>query len=436
MEETKARNSASDDALEPRVEETPTDDATAEEQTPPAAEEADELVQPEPEEAESLATESTPVTSLLGAEEISEPAEEVTETVMEKPTEEKPAASPAPAPRRGGFVPLVLGGVIAAALGAGATIYALPNLPPQLAALLPLPQASVPDTEAKLTDQAAKIDALTKDLAALKSATPPAPDLSGVQTALDEASAASRALGDRINALEGRITALENRPVGGGDLGGDAAALQGQIDALKGELAKVGPTVASQEEIAAAAAEAKAKIDAAEAQAADLRAQSEAAARRAMAQAAVARIGAAFDAGAPLAPALADAEAAGLALPEVLKGDVVGLATLQANFPDAARAALAAARKATAGDKLTDRIGAFLMAQTGARSIEPREGSDPDAVLSRAQAAVDAGDLSKAVTEIGTLPEAGQALLADWVAQAKARLTAAQAVVDLAQSVK
>ena len=81
-----------------------------------------------------------------------------------------------------------------------------------------------------------------------------------------------------------------------------------------------------------------------------------------------------------------------------------------------------------------DRIGAFLLAQTGARSLEPREGDDPDAVLSRAEAALAAGDLATVMTEIGTLPEAGQAEMSDWIALAEQRLAATNALGALAQS--
>jgi hypothetical protein len=81
-----------------------------------------------------------------------------------------------------------------------------------------------------------------------------------------------------------------------------------------------------------------------------------------------------------------------------------------------------------------DRIGAFLLAQTGARSLEPREGADPDAILSRAEAALEGGDLETVLTEIATLPEAGQAALSDWVALAEQRLAATNALGALAQS--
>ena len=93
-------------------------------------------------------------------------------------------------------------------------------------------------------------------------------------------------------------------------------------------------------------------------------------------------------------------------------------------------------RKAVAGSGIGERLGAFLIAQTGARSLSPHEGTDPDAVMSRAQAAVDAGDLARALQELGGLPEAGQAMMSGWITGAQKRIAAADAVAELAQSVK
>jgi len=103
---------------------------------------------------------------------------------------------------------------------------------------------------------------------------------------------------------------------------------------------------------------------------------------------------------------------------------------LRDTFPPAARAALADLRQETRGTGLL----AFLERQTGARSVTPRAGDDPDAVLSRAEAAVTSGDLATALDLVAALPEAAQAALADWVAQASSRHQAIAAADALAQS--
>ena len=126
-------------------------------------------------------------------------------------------------------------------------------------------------------------------------------------------------------------------------------------------------------------------------------------------------------------------EGAGLETPEALSREVPSLDSLQAGFPEAARAALRAALRrdsaAGNGNLLTN----FLRAQTGARSVAPREGSDPDAILSRAGVAVEAGRIAEAVVEIESLPEPARAAapMADWLAGALAYRDAQAALSDL-----
>ncbi|PKP84319.1 MAG: hypothetical protein CVT80_08855, partial [Alphaproteobacteria bacterium HGW-Alphaproteobacteria-2] len=108
------------------------------------------------------------------------------------------------------------------------------------------------------------------------------------------------------------------------------------------------------------------------------------------------------------------------------------LAELRRAFPEAARAGLAAALQATAGDGLGARAVGFLRTQVGARSLDPRAGDDPDAVLSRAEAALDAGALADALAELQALPVAGRAAMAEWLARAEARQAAGDALDTLA----
>ena len=125
----------------------------------------------------------------------------------------------------------------------------------------------------------------------------------------------------------------------------------------------------------------------------------------------------------------------GLDLPEVLSTNaqlgVVSLKNLQDEFPKLARASIQAARREGGGDG----FGAFLKAQLGFRSLSPREGSSPDAVLSRAEAAVSVGNLQLALVELGNLPESGQLLLQDWTDRANARLTVLNALSELTRTI-
>ncbi|AWX92777.1 hypothetical protein DPM13_05185 [Paracoccus mutanolyticus] len=77
-------------------------------------------------------------------------------------------------------------------------------------------------------------------------------------------------------------------------------------------------------------------------------------------------------------------------------------------------------------------IGNFLRVQTGARSVEPREGSDPDAILSRANAAVEAGAIATALDEIATLPQSGQNAMKSWTDRARIWVDANTALAELA----
>ena len=66
--------------------------------------------------------------------------------------------------------------------------------------------------------------------------------------------------------------------------------------------------------------------------------------------------------------------------------------------------------------------------------MEPREGNDPDAVLSRAEAALREGRLTDALAELEALPEEGRAELSDWAGQAANRLAAVNAAQSLSET--
>ncbi len=96
-----------------------------------------------------------------------------------------------------------------------------------------------------------------------------------------------------------------------------------------------------------------------------------------------------------------------------------------------ARAALEAALRANMGESWTDRVSSFLRSQTGLRSLTPREGDDPDAILSRAEAALAQGNVAQTLTELEVLPPAAKPPLEDWTAQAKLRLDAEAALAAM-----
>lgn len=369
-----------------------------------------------------------------------EPVSDVAVDVADAEAEATPN-SPAPAPlpreirveRKGGFLPMLAGGVLAAAAGYGVATY-FPLLPqqnaaPEALAALQSRLAEVearPDPAADLREQLATLQATVAEIP------PPAPvpDLSDITASIAD-------LDGRLDDIEARFSVLESLPADAS--GAPSAAMLATVEALRRDLeALKGANAAASEDIRAMAAEAEARRAEAEAEAERARAESAAALQAATRKSALGRLQAAIESGGSFRDALADLE--GLEIPAVLADmadeGVPTLADLSGQFPPAARVALEASVRATMGNSLGDRFTAFLKTTTGARSLTPREGDDPDAVLSRAEAAVKAGDLPAALAEIAALPDVGQAAMADWVGLVQQRLAAQEATAALAARVE
>lgn len=311
--------------------------------------------------------------------------------------------------RKGGFFPMLLGGVLAAGVGVASAEYIFPNgLPFGAAATQKV------DLESALKLQEGRID----DLKALLESQPEvdAAAIDAAVSAVGDLQAQIGALVDNVDAIETRVATLEKRPSGDGSgvsvaLEQELADLRAALDVQKGALANM----------------------LAEAQ--ETKQSAEETARQTMARAAMTRILVALESGAAFDDALADVEAnTDIALPEVLAkaaaDGVPTLADLSANYPEAARAALAAVRSEDTGGG----VGGFFAKQLGVRSVAPREGDDPDAVLSRIEAAVNEGRIADALALSDALPDAAKAPLADWMSQANLRLSAAREAEALANS--
>jgi hypothetical protein len=329
-------------------------------------------------------------------------------------------------------VPLVLGGLVAAGIGYGAAYLGV----------LPTAQnggASDPALAAAVAEQGAALSALQDQIAALgTSVTQSAPqagaeiDLSPV---IDQIAALSSQIGtatDGIATLAARVGALETRPVFTGNADEDLLAAQQAADARAAELAAERDAIAAEAAALQDAARA-ATAQAAEAEATALQAiaEAEAAAPAALAlaaaEAALGQVQAALASGTGFAASLATI-ATMVAIPEPLQSLAeAGVPTQDAltrNFAPLARAALPVALQETAGENIGDRLSAFVMGQIGGRAVAPRDGDDPDAVLSRVGAAVAGGDLDAALAEVAALPQGARDILAPWVADVEARRAA------------
>ncbi|MBO9476195.1 hypothetical protein J7382_01485 [Shimia sp. R11_0] len=367
----------------------------------PTAEDPLEIAEPA-EDALSVETDEAPEDATDAPESDSVPEAEVaTELEVSAPSTEAPVT---PAPRKGGFVPLVLGGVVAAAIGFGGAVYFGDQL--GLGA----------DTKAAMAEMSETLKALEAAQAAQVEAAETARSEGAQQgAALTGLGAEISAMSEAVAALEARLTAIEARPL---DEGASAAALA----AYGREVAALRELVAEQADTAAA-----------------LKEKADHSAQVALARTAVTRIVAALDSGAPYRAAIVDlTSVTGGSVAPVLDSHadegIVTLAALIESYPDAARAALAQARADKVDAGTGNKLGNFLKTQFGARSVEAREGSDTDAILSRAEAALKAGDLDAALAELDTLAEGPKSVMSEWAAQAQTRRDVAQAAEDLAQT--
>lgn len=419
----------SDDARPEAAEDAPQDERAEEEA---AADDADaDLTEEEPEEDweegwDEDAAEEDEVEEGEGRDEDAPEDEWEDEDAGEggDDAEEMPLTATAPASptviRRGpGFVPLFLGGVIAAVIGFGVARYAVPQGWPFG------PRADeVATLKAQVAQQAQALDSLKAALAkaqaaaadASKAATGAAQDVGTLKQTI---SAETETNSATIGKLQKQVDALAARPASGGGGGASSqqlAALQAKVNALQDDVTKR----MEAEKQAADAAKAKAQKEA----------------TLARARGALDRIEGALDAGGGFADQLDALTSAGVQVPAALSGvsesGAPTLTDLRDSFAPAARAALQASIPATMDKSAWGRFKAFIQAQTGARSLTPRAGAGPDAILSRAEAAVKAGKLQDALTDLSGLPEAGKKQMADWVGRAQLRIDAKKAAAEVA----
>ncbi|WP_428513889.1 COG4223 family protein [Roseovarius sp.] len=333
------------------------------------------------------------------------------------PTATEPATSlpvTAPQPAKGaGVGSMILGGVVAGAIGFAAAYFGV------VQQVIPRDEVLVGDVGAlnqRVEEQSGTIDALTEKVGGITNT-----DDSALQAQVEALGTLSDRVAEteqQIEDLAARLGDVEQRPVSESADAATIAAYENELNAAR-------------EEFAAQRAELEDLI----AQAMQTETVADEAAVAAMQRAAISRVQAALDNGAGFAGAVAELQDTDAEVPDTLASvaeeGVATLSSLQESFPDAARAALDASRDVTGeGTGLKG----FLKSQLGVRSLEPREGDDPDAVLSRAEAAVRDGRLQDALAEIETLPEEGRAELSDWAGRAAERLEAVGAAQSLSET--
>ncbi|NDR57609.1 hypothetical protein [Aliiruegeria sabulilitoris] len=431
----------------------PTDDFEAEAQAEPDTDgmEAEELAEPEdPQDVTDLET-------MDGVEHVETPAD--TEEAAAKSTEPEPPITEVPhtieketvvVERRGAIVPGFFGGALAAV----GLLFAAPYVVP--AKFMP----ANPEVKAALQSQGATITALQAEIDMLEGKLAETASSSALATVKDESQEVKAALDElaagiasgealsnvtsQIGALADRMGVLEKRPL---DDSPDPASIAA-VEAYGRELAQLRETVTAQmaaadalvKSAAAAADEAvREALDASSEAIADATATEEAAREKALraAQAqALVDIQAALENGSSFAGTLPMLD--GIEIPAVLEAaaadGVTTLSELQKAYTVAARQALSVSRSETTPETPGARASTWLQNQLGVRSLVPSDGDDPDAVLSRAEAAVAEARLTDAIAELSALPEGGQQIMADWMALAAARAEALAAANELAAS--
>ena len=379
-----------------------------------------------------------------------------TDKPVEKPEPVKTKADPTPpqpksASRAGLIVAMIVGGAVAGGIG----YYAgRANMP----ASAPDQTAEIQQLNTRLSDRITTLEQQIAELAAVEKA----PDNSGLQADFENLKTAlagkTNDLSDRLGVTEvqlkdalARLDAAqaklaERLSVSGGQLSDTASELVAgygaEIEDLKTRLEdQLKANSELSKKIDAVSQAATTQLTEAREKVAALTESAVETVKTADVSVAVTRLQAAFDTGKSYADQLAKiAKDAAVDIPDALlkpaDQGVVPLLQLQQDFPDAARKGLKASIKATAGDGIGDKLAAFVKAQVGARSLEEKAGDDPDAVLSRAQGALNRGELQNSVDLVEKLPVEGQTAMADWLNAAHTRLNAATALGEFSKSVQ
>ena len=316
-------------------------------------------------------------------------------------------------PRRSSVMPMVLAGVLTAAIGFGLAWFLFREGGPLGGDRLEAAESRLSDLEDRVAAAASGQQALEARVA--HSATSDTTDaLSGRIDALDAASKDAETAREDILAS---IEDLRQRPP---ELDAAAtAAYERELAAMRKSFDDELQRIRSESEQAVAA-----------------RSEAVQASADAESLAALAAVEAAVDSGAAFQEPLDTLSGIDPELPvdpmRSYADGVPTLTSLQQDFPKAARTAINA-------DLATQKGGgpiSFFKAQLGLRSLAPTEGNSADAILSRAEAKLKEGDLRGAKAETDALSDPAKDAMSDWLGRAETRLAAKDALKALSDKVR
>jgi hypothetical protein len=212
---------------------------------------------------------------------------------------------------------------------------------------------------------------------------------------------------------------------------------QAELDGLRAEVGTLQDRVAGlATQVGQAVQNAEREIESARTRVAAVQTEADNRLSTAEADTNLALVRAAIESGAPFeAPIQVLEGRAGLTIPQgLLAAAPTGVATmarLRDDFSDAAHDAIRSSIMAGAGEGVLARTRAFFGAQVASRSLTPREGVSPDAVLSRVEDRLRRDDLDGALAEAGQLPSEAQAAMGAWLAAARLRAGAVDGLAAL-----
>jgi uroporphyrinogen-III synthase len=378
------------------------------------------------------------------------------QAIMSDTPSSPPPLEPMPPPvqvRRGlgVFGAFVIGLVTAVIVLAGAVI-SLPFWPEQVQVLwrgqAVIPPAPTPALDLQSVQAAANAVANAAVETARRDLTARLDDLEKRLRALSATAAEKPAGSDpAVAELRSRVEALEGRPAAApptgtpaappampaGEADKEIAVLRAEITTLHTALQALDQSVTGQREQTKALGEAMGTRNAGEQKAL-------VAARASAVIGVAARLSAALDSGlpfaadlnllAPLAQGDAKLTEVAAALQPYAQAGVASRAALAASFPAVAKAALA---DDVADDSFGERLLGKVRSIVSLRRVgDDVPGDSAEAKLARAEAALDAGDLAKAVDLMKSLPPQTAKATSAWLARAEAHLAAKRAIDALA----
>lgn len=342
-------------------------------------------------------------------------------------------------------------------IGGGAALIGGPKLAP----LLPAGMAPVADFlapgQATARDQIATMDAqFSTRIAALENTKVPdlGADLQNLSAQIDTR---ITDLSDQVAAsdsgdIESRLSGVETQIAGlrasmdtltkqfSGAASGEAppelAGYQSIVDGLKAEIAALSSRQGLiDQRIDEVAVKTDRRVQVADAKVAEVQEIAQSTVSDISRAKALSDISAAIESGADFTTALTTLTDGGVELPASLVDVAAGvptLANLKSAFSGAAHGAIKASIKDQADAGVTNKLMGFLKSQVTVRSLEPKDGTSTDAILSRIQGALDNDDLGEALAQADGLNDISKSAMADWLASATTRQSALDAVSALA----